>query len=325
MLAGTRHRGNPTVRIAALIMLVIVPLAAAGCGETAQVAEDPVAVPMIRGEVVLPGATLAYATPPTAAPCIVLGSSVYHERVFSAQFKRSIGCTFVDTRLHAAGAEAPDGGYGVEALLADLDQVRDQLGFERVMVVGHSIFGLMALEYARQYPGRVSHVAMIAAPAWHDESIEDVRERYWIENATSERRAVHDSNLAGLQERLAGLDPAETIRETYIANAALYWADPTYDASWLWDGVAINPGLIEALLDDVARRPRFSAGEPLNVPVFLAFGRYDYVVPPVVWDGEQGALQNLFIEIFPASGHTPPLEEPRAFDGRLTTWLTFAR
>jgi proline iminopeptidase len=58
------------------------------------------------------------------------------------------------------------------------------------------------------------------------------------------------------------------------------------------------------------------------MPVLLALGRYDYLVPPAyLWEGVRDKFSNLTIRIFEKSSHAPHLEEPELFDKELLEWL----
>ncbi|HSS49314.1 MAG TPA: alpha/beta hydrolase [Thermoanaerobaculia bacterium] len=59
----------------------------------------------------------------------------------------------------------------------------------------------------------------------------------------------------------------------------------------------------------------------MKVPIFLAHGRYDYVVPYGLWDGIPTQLPNATLEIFERSGHQPFFEEPDRFATAMTDWM----
>ena len=48
-----------------------------------------------------------------------------------------------------------------ENLTADAEALRQELGFERWAVLGHSFGGHVALEYALRYPGSLSHLVLL--------------------------------------------------------------------------------------------------------------------------------------------------------------------
>ena len=62
--------------------------------------------------------------------------------------------------------------------------------------------------------------------------------------------------------------------------------------------------------------------DALDRPVFLALGRYDFLVaPPSSWDAVKSHFKDLTVRIFEKSGHTPQYEQSALFDSELLTWM----
>jgi proline-specific peptidase len=66
-----------------------------------------------------------------------------------------------DHRCNGRSVGAPVSSMTWENLTADADALRQELGFERWAVVGHSFGGHVALEYALRYPGSLSHLVLL--------------------------------------------------------------------------------------------------------------------------------------------------------------------
>lgn len=66
-----------------------------------------------------------------------------------------------DHRGNGRSMGAPVTSMTWENLTADADALRQQLGFERWAVLGHSFGGHVALEYALRYPDRLSHLMLL--------------------------------------------------------------------------------------------------------------------------------------------------------------------
>jgi len=60
--------------------------------------------------------------------------------------------------------------------------------------------------------------------------------------------------------------------------------------------------------------------DALDVPVFLALGRYDYLVPFYVWDQPKTRLSSLCYRLYQKSGHHPSYEQPDEFATDLVEW-----
>ena len=74
-----------------------------------------------------------------------------------------------DLRGHGA-SDRPDGSFGgLEALVADLERVRERSGFERGHFAGHSLGGMIVPAYARLYPHRVMSLGLLSTAAGRTE------------------------------------------------------------------------------------------------------------------------------------------------------------
>ena len=68
---------------------------------------------------------------------------------------------FYDHRCNGRSVGAPVSSMTWENLTADADALRQELGFERWAVLGHSFGGHVALEYALRYPHSLSHLVLL--------------------------------------------------------------------------------------------------------------------------------------------------------------------
>ncbi len=256
---------------------------------------------------------------------IVIGSAKYYDRVFSKHLRKQLRLTFLD---HRGFVPAPDHGsiqdYSLDKILDDIEKARAQLQLGKVMIIGHSGHSYMALEYAKKYPQNVTHVVMICiSPDLGDET-ERLIEQKWHESVDPVRqRALEDNKLRITNEMLAELTPGEVFIQTYVRNGPMAWYDPHFDSTPLWEGVTINAEMFGYMWGHVFREIDITQGlTDFKKPVFLALGRYDYLVgPPSMWDPIRPLFQDLTVRVFEKSGHTPPLEQPELFDRALLEWL----
>ena len=68
---------------------------------------------------------------------------------------------FYDHRCNGRSVGAPVSSMTFENLTADAEALREELGFERWAVLGHSFGGHVALEYALRYPASLSHLVLL--------------------------------------------------------------------------------------------------------------------------------------------------------------------
>lgn len=276
------------------------------------------------GSVNVEGAALRYVVEGSGTPALVIGSSVYYPRTFSPQLRKTFRLAFVDVR-HFAPADRsfdPD-GIRLDRYTKDIERARSQLGLERTVVVGHSHHGNLALEYAKQYPERVSHVVLIGSPPVGVSRTIEAANAYWEECASPGRKAALRKNRAAVaSEGLQSLTPEDAYVAQYLAEGPKYWYDPAYDARFLWPGVPVNMEIIERFRDFFSGN--YEVGwdaERMRASVLVVMGRHDYAVPHVLWEQVRPRLQNLTFHLFEHSGHTPQLEEPERFDRVLLEWI----
>ncbi len=70
-----------------------------------------------------------------------------------------------DLRGHGA-SPMPDGMFGLDELVADLERVRERTGFERAHFAGHSLGGMIGPAYALAYPDRVASLGLLSTAAF---------------------------------------------------------------------------------------------------------------------------------------------------------------
>jgi len=136
------------------------------------------------------------------------------------------------------------------------------------------------------------------------------------------RKEAYQHYLAPLTpDSVDKLDPEQQLVATYIASRARYWADSSYDATWLWKGTEPNELMIRQLFDFTV--PYILPTEPQSnaPPALVALGKFDFTVPPTVWENRPVPFQHFTKVVFDSSGHTPQLEQPAAFDARVEEWL----
>jgi len=185
-------------------------------------------------------------------------------------------------------------------------------------VAGQSHHGAIALEYARRYPGSVRGVVAVAAvpPAGSGEGLEPA-EDFFQRDAAPERLAAHAQNKA-VRRVPTTVETSQDFIDQYVSNDAMGWYDFTFDCSPLWAGVEVNLPVMGQLFE-----PEGLGGyqvEALDVPVFLALGRYDYGIPFYLREQPKKRMSSLRYKLYEKNGHHPPYEQPDEFTADLVEW-----
>ncbi|MDE0309180.1 MAG: alpha/beta hydrolase [Acidiferrobacterales bacterium] len=91
-----------------------------------------------------------------------------------------------DLRGHGSSAR-PDGEFGLDDLVEDLEQIRKMTGIDQAHFAGHSLGGMIGPAYARKYPDRVLSLGLLSTAAGRTE---DDRSKVWSVVHEMERKGI---------------------------------------------------------------------------------------------------------------------------------------
>ena len=278
-----------------------------------------------QGFIEVDGFKLRYVIEGSGQPAIVIGSSVYYPRSFSQNLRKSLQLIFVDWRGFAeVSSSHPTRQPSFAILLDDIELVRQKLGLEKCIVIGHSAHALLALEYAKKYSQHVSNVIMIGVSPNFNADHAKMAERNWEESVWPERKAALAKRIGELSDQeLEKLLPPEKFIRWYVRRDPQAWFDFHFDSSSLWKGIVPNMAMLDFLYGEALRDLDITKGlDQFHLPVFLALGRFDFIVaPPSSWDPLRKKFKRLTVRIFERSGHSPQYEEADLFDEEILSWL----
>lgn len=267
---------------------------------------------------------LSYRIEGTGTPAIVIGDVLYYPRTFSQNLRQHLQLIFINHRGFAVSSgEIQQDEYEFDVILDDIEFIRQKLGLDKVIIIGHSGHSFMALEYAKKYPQHVTHVAMLGSVPDFSIPAQEVGKQFWEDTASPERKQAFAENAKKMSaEDLPSLPADQQFIRHYVSIGPQIWYDYHYDSSPMWEGVAINMQIFNYIWGTVFRDIDITKGlDKFDLPVFVAAGKYDYPEPPQLWDPVKSKFKNLTMRIFDKSGHTPQLEEPELFDRELLTFL----
>lgn len=270
------------------------------------------------------GVRLEYFRDGNGVPAVVIGSSTYYPRAFSAALRNHLDLIFVDGR-HFAPSYAPSESelqsLSLETWTYDVEALRLSLGIDQWIVIGHSIQAQIALDYAHKFPSAVDRLVLIAGVPYAGGDIDQALNELWDSQASERRKAQHEVNIQGLEEKLAATPAERQFVVNYIAQAALFWADPAYDSTPMWDGVQTSPAW-EKLVQLVPERSDVKEKvENLEVPTLVVVGKHDYGVPYTAWEALVADNPAISYVVMDQDSHNPQTEAPERFDLILLDWL----
>ena len=131
------------------------------------------------------GYKLSYVVEGSGIPCLVIGSAIYYPRTFSQDLRQQFKFIFTDNRGFVPTDEPVDlNNVTIDMFSDDVEQIRKALNIPKICVLGHSIHGNLALEYARKYPQNTSQVIVIGAPPNGMRKNLKASRQYWTNNAS---------------------------------------------------------------------------------------------------------------------------------------------
>jgi pimeloyl-ACP methyl ester carboxylesterase len=211
------------------------------------------------------------------------------------------------------GGSSPDPGRTVADAAGDVAELADALGLERFAVMGASGGGPHALACAALLPGRVTAAACFATPAPYSEAFD------WYAGMVDPgglRAGAAGREARAKHAETASFDPSSFVAADWAALEG-EWSSLGQDA--MRAGSAGPDGEID---DDVAFASPWGFDlEAIDVPVMLAQGGEDRVIPPSHASALLRALPRSELWLRPRDGHVSILLAcPPALD-----WLLSVR
>lgn len=262
------------------------------------------------------GARLFYTAIGSGDPCLTmhggLGLDHTHLHPWLDPLGDQMRLIYYDHRGNGRSERTAPETLTFEQFSADAETLRQELGLGKVVLLGHSYGGFIALDYALRYPESISRLILIStAPAvdyWPEirenmrrrgataEMIEAFESGSWEDDAELEAHValVGHLNFAPANERLAKEILRDTVYSAYARSAAFELLQ-TYD---------VEPRLAE-----------------ISVPTLVVVGRQDAFTPISQAERLHRAISGSELVVIEDAGHFNYAEQPKAFFAAVRSWL----
>ena len=250
-------------------------------------------------------------------------SGYYWERVIRLLASRGFRVVAPD-QIGFGLSSRPDIHYSLHQMGADTKALLDHLDIAHVVVVGHSMGGMLAARFTLLYPGMVEKL-VLEDPI----GLEDYRT--FVPYASVEE--LYKNELAATYESFLNY------QKTYYTSWKPEYEPYVRDQAWvLGTGEYPRDALASALTYEMAyQQPVCYEFSRIAVPTLLIIGREDRTVVgktrlspemkaiagdyPKLGRKTQEMIRGSKLAEIPNSGHIPHIEQPEAFDRALLTFL----
>ena len=211
------------------------------------------------------------------------------------------------------------GDYSLSAHAAAVRDLLDHLGVHSAVVVGHSLGGGVAMQFAYLFPERVDRMALVSSGGLGREISPALRaailpgSEYVLPVITSRPVRVVGDRLLALSDKFGLLPPSESSRAAWRDLASL--ADAETRRAFL----ATSRGVIDPGGQTVSALSRLQ--EIADRPLLAVWGAKDRVLPVSQVRSAFAEFPGARIEIFERSGHFPHLDEPDRFAAVLSEFV----
>jgi pimeloyl-ACP methyl ester carboxylesterase len=217
---------------------------------------------------------------------------------------------------HGISAGGP-GDYSLGNLAAGLRDLLLVLGHDKATLVGHSLGGGIAMQFAYQFPEMVDRLVLVSSGGLGLEVSPVLRAAalpgaaLFIAATASTGQKVGGAIGRGLSA--IGMKPAADVAEVARGYASL--SEPGRRKAFL----ATLRSVVGTEGQRVSATDRFYLAE--EVPVLIVWGARDPIIPARHGEDAHAALPGSELEIFEGAGHMPQLEQPGHFIAVLERFL----
>lgn len=226
-------------------------------------------------------------------------------KVRYAALSREMQLVYFDHRGHGRSARGDVSKYTLDENVEDMEALRRYLGLERIVSIGTSYGGRVALAHAARYPSAVSHLILIATSA-HAGSLMRAKQ-FVAERGTAEQIAMFEELHAGR------INSTEKLQLYHTCMASLY--SERHDARSAISGattiLSAEPVVTAygegGFLWKLDLRPELHT---ITAPTLIIAGRRDWICPPEFAEEIHRLIPRSELQVFEDSSHNVASDEP---------------
>jgi proline iminopeptidase len=222
-----------------------------------------------------------------------------------------------DHRGQGRSARGPQDTYTLENNVEDLEALRQHLGLDKIVLLGTSYGGMVALSYAVRYPENLSHLIAVVTAA-NSRFLERAREIV-SERGTPEQQEVCEKLWAGSFEDEADLE------DYYEKMGPMY--SLTHDAEKAKKRAKRSIRSVEAINEGFGGFLRtydvMDQLHKITCPTLVIAGKHDWICAPELSEEFAARIPQADLRIFENSAHSVAADEPDLFLDTIRGFLAY--
>lgn len=193
--------------------------------------------------------------------------------------------------------------YDISAFARDIEGLRRFLGVPQISLLGHSFGGMVALQYALEYPEVLSRLVLVSTAASHG---------YLKEGADNLRKVVDRAEWEQLELIAAGPPSAQNMRRAFELQIPIFFRLSEDARALDLDNVRLGPGSQAAWgrLSGLDLRHRLGQ---VQASTLVVAGRHDLAIPLRYSEEVARLIPGAQLEISERSAHFPYIEDRQWF------------
>jgi len=226
---------------------------------------------------------------------------------------------YFDHRGQGRSARGAKETYTLENNVEDMEALRQHLGLDKIVVLGSSYGGMVALSYAVRYPQNISHLIVIATVP--DSRFLQRAKEILAQRGTKEQNAIAQRLWDGTFEN------EEQLREYFQVMAPMYSLTHDPDSRQTgWNRAILSADAINVAFGGFLRSYNvLDQLHKITSPTLVIGGRHDWICPPEFSEEIAKAIPNADLRIFENSGHSVRADEPEALLDAIAGFLVYKR
>lgn len=226
-----------------------------------------------------------------------------------------IQLVYFDHRGQGRSARGAKETYTLENNVEDMEALRQYLGLDKIVVIGSSYGGMVALSYAIRYPQNVSHLIVISTVA--DSRFLIRAKEILAQRGTESQKAIAQRLWDGAFEN------EEQLEEFFQVMMPMY--SFTYDPNSSQPAsnpIILSPDALNVAFSGFLRSYNLLDQLPkITAPTLVIGGRHDWICPPEFSEEIASKIPNADLRIFENSAHVIRVDEPEALRDAIADFL----